>query len=77
MRQRKLCRYINRTQTNKLRSEGIFMTEKPKQPERHSDLRDPKLPAINGGVCGNRAEGRVRNETHGMYNAKCDMMPDE
>ena len=37
------------------------MKEEPKQPERHSDLRDPKLPAINGGPCGNRAESRIRN----------------
>ena len=35
------------------------MTEEPKKPERHSDLRDPKLPAINGGPSGNRAEGRI------------------
>lgn len=53
------------------------MTECPKQPEKHSDLHDPKLPVINGGASGNRAEGRVRNAEHGMYNAKCDMMPDE
>ena len=61
MLQRTLCKYINRTQTNKLRSGGIHMKEEPKQPERHSDLRDPKLPAINGGPCGNRAESRIRN----------------
>jgi len=36
------------------------MTETPKEPERHSGLHDPKLPIINGGACGNRAESRVR-----------------
>lgn len=37
--------------------------EKPKQPERHSELHDPKLPVVNGGACGNRAEGRVRRNS--------------
>lgn len=37
------------------------MKERPNEPERHSDLHDPKLPAINGGACGNRAEGRICN----------------
>lgn len=37
--------------------------EKPKQPERHSELHDPKLPVVNGGTCGNRAEDRVRRST--------------
>ena len=36
--------------------------EKPKQPERHSELHDPKLPIINGNTCGNRAESRIRRE---------------
>ncbi len=38
------------------------MNEDPKQPERHSDLRDPKLPVINGSATGNRAERRVCRE---------------
>ncbi len=33
------------------------MAEHPqKQPERHSELHDPKLPVIHGGATGNRAE---------------------
>ena len=36
------------------------MTERPKTPERHSDLHDPKLPAVRAHACGNRAENRVR-----------------
>ena len=67
------CRYINRTRTNKLRSGGVFMKEQPKQPERHSDLRDPKLPAINGGPCGNRAENRIWNSQCTMRNSQCAM----
>ena len=49
------------------------MKEQPKQPERHSDLRDPKLPAINGGPCGNRAEGRIWNSQCTMRNSQCAM----
>lgn len=40
--------------------------EDPKKPERHSDLRDPKLPVIHGGPVGNRAEGRICRANSGM-----------
>ena len=30
--------------------------KRPEQPERMQELRDPKLPEIHAGQCGNRAE---------------------
>lgn len=35
------------------------MEHQKKQPEAHSELRDPKLPAVHGTSLGNRAQERV------------------
>ena len=37
----------------------MFMERRKKSPERYYELRDPKLPAIHGTTCGNRAENHV------------------
>ena len=43
----------------KLRAEGFFMEKQKPAPGSHSELHDPKLPAIHGGYCGNCAQERV------------------